>query len=576
MSAIGLAELRDTDFAVLYRAAEAYERLHEEFGGHADAWDGAVADRVRASGWRGEAGEAAGRALLLTTGRLRAAQAELGMVGEVLRGAADALLLAQSQLRQALAEAREAGYGVDADGEVAGPELPEGLAAAQEHDLEERSAAEDRRQEYRARIAAARAQAERADRAADGQLRHHIATAHQGAAGLTLQSAATHRLGPADAPFDALRKALPGPDATPAAVHAWWLSLTPVGREHLLRTHPELLGDRDGLPAAVRDQANRVNLRTLIDGYARKAELSGEERELLAGLRAVRDRLATATGSRPPLLLLGVGATGQGRAVLSWGDPDTARHTCAYVPGLGTTVAAVAGRDADRALHVWQAAERADPAAGTASVVWLGYDPPPGLDRFGEQGLDPAEVLSTERAERGATSYARFLAGLRAAHQGDPAHVTALGHSYGSTTVGLAARLPGGIAAQEVVLVGSPGVGADRADQLAADPGHVWVGEAENDPVTRLPAPRDAAARLLGGVLTAKLGESDQRYFGADPAGEAFGARRFRVADGPAGSFASHSDYLDGPDTPGTLESVDNIGRIVTGQYERVTTQPAR
>ncbi|GAA2998425.1 hypothetical protein JCM13580A_41610 [Streptomyces drozdowiczii] len=69
--------------------------------------------------------------------------------------------------------------------------------------------------------------------------------------------------------------------------------------------------------------------------------------------------------------------------------------------------------------------------------------------------------------------------------------MTAIGHSYGSLTVGQAAQPPGGIPADDMVLVGSPDSGVDRAADLG-------VGVAE---VTGARGP----VRLLGCVLLAVL-----------------------------------------------------------------------
>ncbi|MEV6898356.1 hypothetical protein [Amycolatopsis sp. NPDC051372] len=52
----------------------------------------------------------------------------------------------------------------------------------------------------------------------------------------------------------------PPPNATPAENAAWWSTLSTAGRAILLRDHPDWLGNRDGLPAAVRSQANMARL----------------------------------------------------------------------------------------------------------------------------------------------------------------------------------------------------------------------------------------------------------------------------------------------------------------------------
>ena len=336
---------------------------------------------------------------------------------------------------------------------------------------------------------------------------------------------------------------LPPAGSSPRQVHDWWEGLDAGERQLLVQEQPALVGSLDGVPCAARDLANRRLLDRLIDD----AEDSGRR----DGLLAVRDRLERGPTAGGPLLLLAIGTEGQGRAVLSFGDPDSADHISAYVPGMGTRVADVAGKDADRALAVRQAA-----GSRAASVVWLGYDPP----------LAARDALSDGRAAAGAAGYNRFLAGLRASHDGRPPHITALGHSYGSLLVGRAAARAAG--ADEVVLVGSPGTGVGHASDLQVPPGHVWVGAAPDDPVARLPSRRRVAGSLLGslpGVLPTVLRLTDpgrETWFGRNPVDPGFGARRFPVDDGPdtGGMASAHSHYLD----PGS-RSLAAVARIVTG-----------
>jgi pimeloyl-ACP methyl ester carboxylesterase len=92
--------------------------------------------------------------------------------------------------------------------------------------------------------------------------------------------------------------------------------------------------------------------------------------------------------------------------------------------------------------------------------MWLDYDAPDFVDEGAGRG----------RAEAAVAGLRRFQDGLRATHDGDPAHLTVLGHSYGSLVVGTAAQAPGPIA-DDVVFVGSPGVGA-RTFPSQPDAGH--------------------------------------------------------------------------------------------------------
>jgi hypothetical protein len=577
--------LRDADPVELYTSADAYDRLADEFTAHARSWQDTVHARVRDSGWTGGAAERAEDALSATTARLGAARTELDLVGPVLREGAEAFLLAQSQLRQALTEAAAHGCTVADDGSVSWPPPP----AADRHDPDAAlltAAGGD----LRRRIALALADADRADRAVADRLRRFADLTRTGptpalAAAERARSAAAHVLG-ADQP---LTLGMPAPGTPPAQAAAWWRALTDAGRERLLDRHPELLGNLDGLPAAVRDTANRRTLPRLIARLGGTLPRTPREQDLLDGFRRIQDRLrAEDAADGGPVLLLALAEEGQGRAALSFGDPDTADDVAVYVPGLGTRLGDVGGKDGDRAKTLLAAARAADPARSTASITWLGYDAP----QLESAGPDALAVAGTARAEQGGAGYQRFLRGLRAGRAGAPAHLTALGHSYGSLTVGRAAQRPGGLPADEIVLVGSPGTGAQRAADLRADPDHVWVGAAEHDPVTRLPgraavgrAGLGAGAGLLlvspaavaaGAAAARSVAAADpgELWFGQDPASREFGARRFAVEDGDWQH--AHSDYW-GRDSGGSGgSSLESLGAIVAGHGERVPRQSPR
>jgi pimeloyl-ACP methyl ester carboxylesterase len=123
-------------------------------------------------------------------------------------------------------------------------------------------------------------------------------------------------------------------------------------------------------------------------------------------------------------------------------------------------------------------------------------------------------------------------------------HLTVIGHSYGSTTVGTALR-ERETGTDDVVLVGSPGPNIDRAAQLHLPAGHVFVGASSRDPVSYLDR------------------------FGADPTQASFGATRFQAEDPTRNSwrldFDDHSKYFDAGS-----ESLANIVDVVTGDYAGV------
>ncbi|MFI8765028.1 alpha/beta hydrolase [Streptomyces sp. NPDC053792] len=359
-------------------------------------------------------------------------------------------------------------------------------------------------------------------------------------------------------------------DKSPTERKNWWDGLTEEQRREYLEIAPDLVGGLDGIPSVARDEANRNYLPILMDDLARQG--GDDATTKLDALRMIQDKLNKP--SDPPMFLLGIGDEGNGRAIVAYGNPDTSKNVSAYVPGLGTKLNDEFVTDTmKRARDTAVGARDVDPSS--AAIIWLGYDAPQNVD-----------VMTRGDAERGAPAYNQFMDGLSVTNENRDPHVTAIGHSYGSLTVGTAAQQSGGIpGADDIVLLGSPGVDAQKATELGVGKDHVFVGAADNDPVTHLPTKGEAAAGwVLGGplgVLAARdvfdIGNDDV-YFGKDPASEAFGARRFKVDDGPRmlwelGGFDAHSQYFT-PDLDPA--SADNIARVVAGQPDRITTEEYR
>ncbi|MFI8339418.1 alpha/beta hydrolase [Streptomyces sp. NPDC085639] len=359
-------------------------------------------------------------------------------------------------------------------------------------------------------------------------------------------------------------------DKSPAERKQWWDGLTDEQRQEYLEIAPDLIGGLDGIPAVSRDEANRNYLPVLIDDLARRGGDDAETK--LNALRMIQDKLNEP--SRPPMFLLGIGDEGNGRAIVSYGNPDTAKNVSAYVPGLSTKLNDEFVTDTmKRAQDTAKGAQRLDPSS--ASIVWLGYDAPQNVD-----------VMSKGDAQRGAPAYNQFMAGISATNENPDPHVTAIGHSYGSLTVGTAAKQAGGIpGVDDVILLGSPGVDAQKATELGVGKEHVFVGAADNDPVTHLPTKGESALGwMLAGPAGVAVGrdlfdiDNDDVYFGKDPASKAFGAQRFLVDDGPrmirdGGGFDAHSQYFT-PEKDQT--SANNIARIVAGHSEKIVREEYR
>ena len=358
------------------------------------------------------------------------------------------------------------------------------------------------------------------------------------AASLLVAAAAGRR--PAASP--PVGPALPAPDATPAEVARWWTALRPDLRRQALSEHPLALGRLAGVPAAARDTANRL----LLDRYVRllRAErdrlaVSGvppadlrraaSVRTMLAVAESVERELAALWRSGTPARLLTFDLSGAGRVAIGLGDLDRARHVAVVVPGMGQDAAHGVGRTVGQAGRL-----RDEAGADTAAVAWIGYAAP-----------GWAQAPFPTRARAGGRSLAadlRALSAGRTVDGGDAPHITVVGHSYGSTVVGAAATSDR-LAADDVVLLGSPGVLVQHADELGLPRGRVYVGEAPLDPI------------------------ADIGVFGADPGDAEFGAVRIGADPGPDVpwrerlSGGDHSHYFDRDSA-----SLRNVARVVAGR----------
>jgi hypothetical protein len=366
----------------------------------------------------------------------------------------------------------------------------------------------------------------------------------------------------------ALLTAVPTPP-TGGDLATWWDGLSAAQREAAADHLPELVGPADGLPGWARDRANRILLdradaalsaevaslepkvrtwRDLLDGpggldgAATIGTFGGGTRRAayqqavakLAAVRATRQVLDQRDGQARQLLAFDVSGR-SARVAVAVGDVDRAAHLAVVVPGFTTTVERdLAGADrvsADLADQSRRAATLVGDHRDVAVVSWLGYDIPQTADTLRS---DHSVVLRAS-AEAGAGSLAAFLRALPSDR-----HLTVVGHSYGSTTAGLAVAR-GDTGVHDLVVLGSPGLGADSSTELGLRPRHVHVLEADDDPV------------------------ADLGWFGRDPSGLA-GVDRLSTEDvelpdgSPGQRSVGHSGYL----VPGTT-SQWNVAAVVAG-----------
>ncbi|WP_306323367.1 MULTISPECIES: alpha/beta hydrolase [unclassified Streptomyces] len=230
------------------------------------------------------------------------------------------------------------------------------------------------------------------------------------------------------------------------------------------------------------------------------------------------------------LYLIDYDSKDDGRVVIAMGNPDTAAHTGILVPGTNTSVEGVPGQLA-RIGKLQEAALNRSDGESVAMVSWIGYDAPEA------SSSDFGSVGGTGRAEEAAPDLRRFVAGTHASHDGAPSHTTVMGHSYGSTVVGAAAAGGHGLGADDVVVVGSPGMTVHEASDLQMDPEHVWAGGAKDDPIIN---------NFAGLTL------------GDDPLNAPFGGNNFEV------DTSGHSGYWDDGS-----QSLDNQGSIIAASPPR-------
>jgi len=217
-------------------------------------------------------------------------------------------------------------------------------------------------------------------------------------------------------------------------------------------------------------------------------------------------QLATSL-TRSDAHVLGCEPGERGRAVVSLGDPATARHVAVLVPGAGIDLHTLHDPANPRNRPFGWAEALRDASPDTAVVLWVGYPTPEGVD------LDAA----TGRLAR--SGVPALVEEVTALHRANPAAgLTVIGHSYGTVVVALAARA---LPADDIALLASPGARADDVADLHTS-ARVWAARAADDWI-----------RLMPHVRLGDLGH------GGDPAAPDFGARLL-----PTDGVHGHDGYL--------------------------------
>ena len=378
---------------------------------------------------------------------------------------------------------------------------------------------------------------------------------------------------------------------TPEERARYWSQQSEAQKQHLCDKYPDLIGNADGVEGWARDRANRNRLPNLkkeaednvsmytellkspwIDSNTRAyylSELDKAEKAVKA-YDAVQEQLDKGISLEdyqhgkegdPVSLLTLQNDGGRVKAAMGQGDVDHAKNVATFVPGIGTTVEGSMGDYMRQTKNLRMAAmvQGRLSASDVATVAWLGYDAPGEADLNQPQNIPG--IISPFLAQAGSDRLAGFMNGMQASREygaGD-AHMTLVGHSYGSSTSGMAATKVKYGVIDDLVLFGSPGMGTYDAKNYHVDQNHLWVsGVPKGDSVQGM-------GEIRGGIV-GSLGknpmDSDSGF--SHLSDDATGSPKYNK-DAPESkpsnfNFDNHSIYLE----DGT-ETLQDIGRVVAG-----------
>jgi len=381
----------------------------------------------------------------------------------------------------------------------------------------------------------------------------------------------------------------------------YWSKQSYEQKQYLCDHYPEMVGNADGVEGWARDRANRINLRekrlatekqietlkkaiddpkqavyvTLNRQKLEKAEEALKSYKVISssignGI-SLEDYQHGKTGK--PISLLTLQDDGRRvKAAVAQGDVDNAAHIGTFVPGIGTTVNGSLKDYIRQTENLRQAAADQGNLAlkDVATVAWLGYDAP-GDAKF--ENL--SDITSPKLAQAGSDRLAGFLNGMQASreHGAGDAHMTLVGHSYGSTTSGMAATKVHDGVIDDLVLCGSPGMGTYNASDLHVAEGHRWVSGVPNgDSVQGMGSILPGSTIRWGHLGTNPMYDKTFAHLSNDATGYANYNHNAPPSDSHlwaalnlAGlhyplNFDNHSVYLE----DGT-ETVQDFGRVVAG-----------
>jgi hypothetical protein len=343
--------------------------------------------------------------------------------------------------------------------------------------------------------------------------------------------------------------------ATPPAardVTQWWKGLDADARSTVNRVAPQLVGNLDGIPSAIRNEANKVwlkqsitALKTTVASSPGRAVAAEAQRQIHM-LNEVGLAIGTAK-SVPQRSLLSLDAEGQGRAAVVLGDLTTADYVTYLIPGMFFTVEGQINDWTDDAARIYDEqvswlnligeTDPSEAGKSVAVVSWMGYETP-----------NLTNIGSLDLAFAGRDAIADVVRGLQSEREGDEPFISVIAHSYGSTAA-MMALSEYSFEIDALVVIGSPGSAVQSVDDLNVRNGNVFVGEAAWDPV-----PNSA-------------------FFGNDPGAPEFGAHHLGVGGGVdlitnevLSASVGHNGYFGAGS-----ESVRNLALIGIGKSQLAT-----
>ncbi|MGW2713552.1 alpha/beta hydrolase [Streptomyces sp. NPDC001356] len=615
---VDIATLKALKPSEYEEAADGYRATSEMASTAKDTVENRISAGIR-NRLKGETADAALRELKELGKDFHYVQTECALVSTALNGFAHDMAAAKRKLEAALADAEAAGCTVGADGSVTFPaggtevdgKVPEGGTVPASASLTDPTADAIEQQAihqhpnpnfgkaigFANRIGDALQEAAAADARWAPKLRALKADDDLVVSGRDWTDVKSDADGVVKG-ADAYARSLPKPpkDGNPELVAHWWADLTDEQKSAYISMHPDFIGAMDGLPATVRDEANRVVLaesraeyQDRLDTWMKKepdryapyispitgrevkgAQIETEEwkewnkkkQELegrIRGMDAIRSRFdRTGTDHLPEAYLLGFDPEGKGhdgKVIIANGNPDTADHTGIYVPGTGTLLKDIE-KDMGRGEILWHETHRYAQGQKVSTITWFDYDAPLQAKPFEKGGGLFPEAMSDEWAAKGGPGLSHFLDGNLEAHRmasgnTNLGHITLMGHSYGTTLIGDAAKSrvwpEGALPVDDVIAVGSPGMQAKHAADLGIPQGHMWAEKGGGN---------DSAVRI-GGKYLAGLG--DDWTIPTDPE---FGATIMESDAEDHGAFWDEESA-----------SLRNQALVMAGQYDKVTRE---